>query len=141
SKSEINDLHIGDTYIATKKESIKSAFFMGLIAIPFGAFMIWFVWVLLSGEVFVNTKLMQTIQKKRLHHHTKKRNNKLGTYMMEVIAVSLINTTIVIYSFINKNVFYKINPVKTTQTQAEIMEKEEERGSFRGSSTTYTFTI
>lgn len=141
SKSEINDLHIGDTYIATKKESIKSAFFMGLIAIPFGAFMIWFVWVLLSGEVFVNTKLMQTIQKKRLHHHTKKRHNKFGRYMMEVLAVSLIITTIVIYSFIGRNVFYKINPVMTTQTQAEIMEKEEERGSFRGSSTTYTFTI
>src|SRR5699024_3865377 len=123
SKSEINDLHIGDTYIATKKESIKSAFFMGLIAIPFGSFMIWFVWVRVCGEVFVHTKMMQTIQKKRLHHHTKKRHNKFGRYMMEVLAVSLIITTIVIYSFIGRNVFYNINPVMTTQTQAEIMEK------------------
>src|SRR5699024_1240655 len=110
SKSEINDLHIGDTYIATKKESIKSSFFMGLIAIPFGSSMIWFVWLLLSREIFVNTKMMQTIQKKRLQHHTKKRHNKFARYMMEVLAVRLIITTIVIYSFIGRNVFYNINP-------------------------------
>src|SRR5699024_3916307 len=104
SKSEINDLHIVDTYIATKKESIKSVFLMCLIVIAFGALMIWFVSLLLSGEVFVNTKLMQIIQKKRIHHHTKKRHNKFGRYMMEVLAVSLIITTIVIYSFISRNV-------------------------------------
>jgi len=141
SKSEINDLHIGDTYIATKKESIKTAFFMGVIAIPFGALMIWFAWVLLSEEVFENTKLMQKMQKKRLHHHTKKKHNKFGRYMMEVLAVGIIITTIVIYSLIGRNVFYKINPVLTTHTEAEIMDKEEERGSFRGTSTKYTFTI
>lgn len=141
SKSEINDLHIGDTYIATKKESIKTAFFIGLIAIPFGAFMLWIAWVLLSEEVFVNTKLMQKIQKKRLHHHTKKKHNKFGKYMVEVLAVGFIITTIVIYSLIGRNVFYKINPIVSTPTQAEIMDKEEERGSFRGSSTKYTFTI
>src|SRR5688500_3349435 len=114
---------------------------MGLIAIPFGAFMIWLVWELESGEVFVGTSVMPPVQERGLHHHPKKRHNKFGRYMMEVLAVSLIITTIVIYSFIGRNVFYKINPVMTTRTQAEIMEKEEERGSFRGSSTTYTFTI
>src|SRR5699024_3208129 len=107
SKSKINDLHIDVTYIATKKESIKSAFFMCLIAISFLSLIILFVRLKLNEKLYINTKLKKKIQKKRLHHHTKKRHNKFGRYMMEVLAVSLIITTIVIYSFIGRNVFIK----------------------------------
>src|SRR5699024_7232672 len=142
SKGKFSELQIGDTYIYSKENSIKDALLMGLIAIPFALFIIWFVWVLLSG-IFAQTRLIQWIHKKEEKISNNKKFATFAKYVGETVIVLMIVASVVIYSFVGRNIFYKINPIGKSLVQAEILDKEKEITSAgkAGIRETNTFTL
>ncbi|WP_080876098.1 DUF3592 domain-containing protein [Oceanobacillus timonensis] len=139
SKKEIYQLQIGDTYGTQKKSSIKTAILLGAILYPASILILWFVWGIFSG-LFPESRLVQWVYKKE--RENKKRLKDIGGMALKIGILLFIVICTVIYLFIGKNLFYKMNPMGKEEAMAEIIDKEQERTSYgRGVTEKYTFAL